>query len=202
MAARNGGGRAFPSKRAQRPDRRVSNTHTLLPAPSQQAFDNRGDFQPRCASYPNRRPRPHYLPRHQTSRRSRSAPIRTTTTIPWRLFGGQPSPSRYTTAGATPTSGPRSALEATSQSDQSGFRPRHGNGRLIPSDQVIAANSGLGGNPQIAAAATALYAYAFTNAATTDSAVLITLPPCGYTAQASSVTGTAGTALVAMYEVP
>ena len=69
-------------------------------------------------------------------------------------------------------------------------------------DQVIAANSGWGGNPQIAAAATAVYAYAFTNPASTDSAVLITLPPGGYTAQASSVSGSAGTALVEVYEVP
>jgi hypothetical protein len=69
-------------------------------------------------------------------------------------------------------------------------------------NQVIASNAGWGGNPQIAAAAAAVYAFAFTNPASTDSASLITLPPGGYTVQASSLTGTTGTTLVEVYEVP
>jgi NADPH:quinone reductase-like Zn-dependent oxidoreductase len=69
-------------------------------------------------------------------------------------------------------------------------------------DQVIASNSGWGGNAQIAAAAQAVYAFAFTNPSSTDSATLITLPPGGYTVQASSVTGTTGTTLAEVYEIP
>ena len=66
----------------------------------------------------------------------------------------------------------------------------------------IAGNTGWGGDPQLAAAMAAVYAFPLTNASSTDSVVLITLPPGSYTAQASSVSGTAGTALVEVYEVP
>jgi hypothetical protein len=69
-------------------------------------------------------------------------------------------------------------------------------------DQVISSNAGWAGNPQIATAAATVYAFAFTNPASTDSATLITLPPGRYTVQASSVTGTPGTTLVEVYEIP
>ena len=69
-------------------------------------------------------------------------------------------------------------------------------------DQLIAANAGWGGNSQIAAAAQAVYAFAFTNPASADSAVLITLPPDGYTVQASSATGTTRPTLLEVYELP
>jgi hypothetical protein len=60
-------------------------------------------------------------------------------------------------------------------------------------------DSGSGGNPRIAAAATGVCAYAFTNPASPDSAVLITLPLSGYTAWASI---TMGRALMDVYKVP
>ena len=74
--------------------------------------------------------------------------------------------------------------------------------KVFNATEQIASNAGWGGNPQIAAAAASVYAFAFTNPASTDSAVLVTLPPGGYTVQASSMSGTTGTALVEVYEVP
>ena len=69
-------------------------------------------------------------------------------------------------------------------------------------DTVLAANAGWGGDPQITAASNAVFAFPLTNAASKDSVVLTTLAPGNYTAVASSVTGTAGTALIEVYEVP
>ena len=66
----------------------------------------------------------------------------------------------------------------------------------------IASNAGWGGDPQLTAAMSAVYAFPLTNPSSTDSVVLITLAPGSYTARASSATGTAGTALVEVYEVP
>jgi len=47
-----------------------------------------------------------------------------------------------------------------------------------------------------------VYAFLYTTPSSADSALLVTLPPGSYTAQASSVTGTAGITLVEVYEVP
>ena len=47
----------------------------------------------------------------------------------------------------------------------------------------------------------AVYAFTFSNPNSADSAVLLTLAPGSYTAQASSVTSSAGTTLVEVYEV-
>jgi hypothetical protein len=69
-------------------------------------------------------------------------------------------------------------------------------------DVLLASNAGWGGNAQIVAAGNLVYDYAWSNANSADSAVLITLPPGNYTAQASSVSGTAGTTLVEVFEVP
>ena len=69
-------------------------------------------------------------------------------------------------------------------------------------DSVIAFNAGWGGNPQVSAVAQAIGAFAYTNPSSADSAVLLTLTPGPYTAQASSASGTAGTTLVEVYEVP
>jgi hypothetical protein len=69
-------------------------------------------------------------------------------------------------------------------------------------DTVLASNAGWGGDPQIAAAASSVFAFAFPSATSKDSAILITLPPGAYTAQASSVSGTAGVTLIEVYEVP
>ena len=66
----------------------------------------------------------------------------------------------------------------------------------------IASDAGWNGNPQIAAAAQGTGAFPYTDPASKDSAVLITLAPGSYTAQAKSASGTAGTTLVEVYEVP
>jgi hypothetical protein len=70
------------------------------------------------------------------------------------------------------------------------------------SSGLLASNAGWGGNAQIVAAGSLVYDYAWSNANSADSAVLITLPPGNYTAQASSFSGTAGTTLVEVFEVP
>lgn len=70
------------------------------------------------------------------------------------------------------------------------------------SSTALAQNAGWGGDAQINAAATAVNAFAFPNASSADSAVLLTLMPGGYSAQLTSVSGGSGTALVEVYEVP
>lgn len=66
----------------------------------------------------------------------------------------------------------------------------------------LAANAGWRGDPQIATAASSVYAFAWGNPGSYDSALLITLPPGNYTAQVSSVSGAAGTTLVEVYDIP
>jgi len=73
---------------------------------------------------------------------------------------------------------------------------------LIASGTVLAANAGWGGDPAVSAAANAVGAFAISNPASQDSAVLITLPAGGYSATASSVSGASGTCLIEVYEVP
>jgi len=70
------------------------------------------------------------------------------------------------------------------------------------SSTPLAQNAGWGGDPQINAAATAVGAFALPNAASADSAVLLTLTPGSYSAQVTSVSGGSGTTLVEVYEVP
>lgn len=65
----------------------------------------------------------------------------------------------------------------------------------------LATNTGWGGDPQIAAAAAAVSAFTLPSSST-DSALLLTLPPGGYTAQVISASGAGGNALVEVYEVP
>jgi hypothetical protein len=69
-------------------------------------------------------------------------------------------------------------------------------------NQSIATNAGWGGSPEISAAAQAVGDFAYTNPSSADSAVLLTLAPGGYSAQVSSISGTAGYVLVEVYEVP
>ncbi len=70
------------------------------------------------------------------------------------------------------------------------------------SSVLLASNAGWGGNAQIVAAGNLVYDYAWSNAGSADSAVLITLPPGNYTAQASSISGAGGTTLVEVFEIP
>ncbi len=67
---------------------------------------------------------------------------------------------------------------------------------------LIATNTGWGGDAPVASKAAAVGAFSWGNAATPDSAIVVTLPPGAYTAQVSSASGGSGVALVEIYEVP
>jgi len=67
---------------------------------------------------------------------------------------------------------------------------------------VIASNAGWAGDASIATIASTIGAFPYASSTSKDSAVLITLAPGSYTAQASSSSGTAGTTIVEVYEVP
>jgi hypothetical protein len=67
---------------------------------------------------------------------------------------------------------------------------------------VIASNNGWAGNAQVVAAAASVGAFPWATATSGDSAILITLPPGGYSAQVSGASGDTGVALVEVYEVP
>jgi YVTN family beta-propeller protein len=67
---------------------------------------------------------------------------------------------------------------------------------------LIDSNSGWGGDTQIAAAATRVGAFAWTDPASTDSALLVTLPPGAYTAEINPAVQSNGNALIEVYAVP
>ena len=67
---------------------------------------------------------------------------------------------------------------------------------------LLGTNVGWGGDSTIAAAAGSVGAFSWGLAATPDSAILMTLPPGGYTAQISGAGGDTGIALIEVYEVP
>lgn len=69
-------------------------------------------------------------------------------------------------------------------------------------DTVLAGNAGWGGNPAIAAAAAAVQAFPYTDAASADSAVLLTLPPGNYSAVVTSPSAASGACLIEVYDVP
>jgi hypothetical protein len=66
---------------------------------------------------------------------------------------------------------------------------------------LLETDIGWGGNAQIASTAASVGAFSWGAAATPDSAILVTLPPGGYTAQVSGASGDTGVALVEIYEV-
>ena len=68
--------------------------------------------------------------------------------------------------------------------------------------KVLSTNSGWAGSAAITAANSATGAFQFSSSTSKDSAVVLTLAPGSYTAQAASATGTAGVSLVEVYEVP
>jgi hypothetical protein len=74
--------------------------------------------------------------------------------------------------------------------------------RPLNASTVLAANAGWGGDPQLTAVGDAVGAFPFSDPASADSAVLLTLPPGPYTAQVTSASGAAGNVLVEVYEVP
>jgi hypothetical protein len=73
---------------------------------------------------------------------------------------------------------------------------------LYSGSTELASNSGWGGEMEIASTAAAVSAFAWNDPASHDSAILVTLPPSPYTAQASGANGDIGVALVEVYEVP
>jgi hypothetical protein len=73
---------------------------------------------------------------------------------------------------------------------------------LYSGSTLLDGNSGWGGNADIASAAAAVGAFAWSNPSSNDSAILVTLPPGAYTAQVSGASGDTGVALVEVYEVP
>jgi hypothetical protein len=74
--------------------------------------------------------------------------------------------------------------------------------QLLSGATAFESGRGWGGAPEIASAAGSVGAFPWNDAASLDSALLITLPPGPYTAQVSSASGSTGVALVEVYEVP
>jgi uncharacterized delta-60 repeat protein len=72
---------------------------------------------------------------------------------------------------------------------------------LYQSGAVLATNDNWGGTSALKAAFTVVGAFAL-DSTTRDAALLLTLTPGSYTAEASSADGTSGAALVEVYEVP
>jgi YVTN family beta-propeller protein len=70
------------------------------------------------------------------------------------------------------------------------------------SGQLVASNAGWDGNAQIATAAAISGAFLWSDPSSSDSAMLLTLPPGSYTAQVSGQSGDTGIALAEVYIVP
>jgi hypothetical protein len=74
--------------------------------------------------------------------------------------------------------------------------------QLFSGSAVLAANTGWGGNQEIANAAASVGAFTWTSSFSGDSAILVSLAPGAYTAQVSGSSGDTGVALIEIYEVP
>jgi hypothetical protein len=74
--------------------------------------------------------------------------------------------------------------------------------QLYSGPTLLQTNDGWGGQAQIAAAAKAVGAFPWSNPFSNDSAILVTLPPGGYTAEVFGASGDTGVALVEVYVVP
>ena len=74
--------------------------------------------------------------------------------------------------------------------------------QLYSGSTVVASNEGWGGNSVIAAAAAQVSAFAWSDAASGDSALLTTLSPGAYTAIVSGASGDTGISLLEVYDVP
>ncbi len=75
-------------------------------------------------------------------------------------------------------------------------------GLSASSSTLLATNDDWGGDPEIAAAAAAVGAFAWTDPASPDCALLVTLPPGAYTAEVLGTGGATGVGLVEVYAVP
>jgi hypothetical protein len=67
---------------------------------------------------------------------------------------------------------------------------------------VIDSNARWGGNVAVAAAASSVGAFAWSDPSSYDSAILVTLPPGAYSAIVSGVSGDTRNSLVEVYDVP
>ncbi|HEY1765863.1 MAG TPA: family 16 glycosylhydrolase [Opitutaceae bacterium] len=74
--------------------------------------------------------------------------------------------------------------------------------QLYSGSTVVASNEGWGGNSVIVAAAAQVSAFAWSDAASSDSALLATLSPGAYTAIVSGASGDTGVSLLEVYDVP
>jgi hypothetical protein len=75
--------------------------------------------------------------------------------------------------------------------------------RLAPGGStLLATNDDWGGDPEIAAAAASVGAFAWSDPASADSALLITLPPGSYTANLTGANASSGVALIEVYDIP
>ena len=74
--------------------------------------------------------------------------------------------------------------------------------QLFAGTTVLHENDDWGGDPQIVSLGSSVGAFALSNAASKDAAALISLSPGAYTAQVSGAGGTAGVALIEVYEIP
>src|ERR1017187_4907882 len=74
--------------------------------------------------------------------------------------------------------------------------------QLYSGSTLLGPNYAWGGHAEIANAAASVGAFAWSDASSTDSAILVTLPPGTYTAQVFGAGGDTGVALVEVYEVP
>ncbi|HTU03439.1 MAG TPA: immunoglobulin domain-containing protein [Candidatus Sulfotelmatobacter sp.] len=74
--------------------------------------------------------------------------------------------------------------------------------QLYSGSTVLESNSGWAGVSQISSTAASVGAFPWGSSTSTDSAILVTLPPGPYTAQVSGASGDTGVALVEVYEVP
>jgi len=70
------------------------------------------------------------------------------------------------------------------------------------STTIVGSNAGWAGNNTITSAALAVGAFTYTNQTSLDSAVVLSLPPGSYTAEAKSSSGLPGKVLIEVYEVP
>ena len=67
---------------------------------------------------------------------------------------------------------------------------------------VIGGNNDWGADPQLVAAMARVNAFSIGVAPSRDAMLMVTLPPGGYTAQATGNGGSSGLAIVEVYEVP
>jgi hypothetical protein len=74
--------------------------------------------------------------------------------------------------------------------------------QVFSGSTVLNTNEGWAGDPQIASAAASVSAFAWTDPASNDAALLMTLQPGAYTAVVSGVSGDTGVALLEVYDVP